>query len=132
MAAQDKQADPTSKPASVIADERSNNILISGDKADRERLLAVVRQLDVKLPDGGATQVVYLRYASAENLAPILEGYAQQAKQSQGGATAPAAAAAAAGSDTRVLAAKDTNRSEERSVGKESVSTCRSRWWPFT
>src|SRR3546814_9567898 len=78
MAAQDKQADPTSKPASVIADERSNNILISGDKADRERLLAVVRQLDVKLPDGGATQVVYLRYASAENLAPILEGYAQQ------------------------------------------------------
>src|SRR3546814_17016344 len=23
-------------------------------------------------------------------------------------------------------------RSEERSVGKESVSTCRSRWWPST
>src|SRR3546814_20536007 len=68
MAAQDKQADPTSKPASVIADERSNNILISGDKADRERLLAVVRQLDVKLPAGGATQVVYLRYATAEKL----------------------------------------------------------------
>ncbi|HET8882013.1 MAG TPA: secretin N-terminal domain-containing protein, partial [Solimonas sp.] len=64
MAQQDKQSDPTSKPASVIADERSNSILISGDKADRERLLAVVRQLDVKLPDGGATQVVYLRYAS--------------------------------------------------------------------
>src|SRR3546814_1588792 len=57
MATQDKQTDPTSKPASVIADERSNNILISGDKAARERLLAVVRQLDVKLPDGGATQV---------------------------------------------------------------------------
>src|SRR3546814_19576091 len=93
MAAQDKQADPTSKPASVIADERSNNILISGDKADRERLLAVVRQLDVKLPDGGATQVVYLRYASAAHLAPILEGYAQQAKQPKGGAPAPAAAA---------------------------------------
>src|SRR3546814_16503434 len=23
------------------------------------------------------------------------------------------------------------NRSEERSVGKEWVSTCRSRWWPY-
>src|SRR3546814_15110379 len=87
----------------------SSDVCSSDLKADRERLLAVVRQLDVKLPDGGATQVVYLRYASAENLAPILEGYAQQAKQSQGGATAPAAAAAAAGSDTRVLADKDTN-----------------------
>src|SRR3546814_17857865 len=107
MAAQDKQADPTSKPASVIADERSNNILISGDKADRERLLAVVRQLDVKLPDGGATQGVYLRYASAETLAPILAGYAQQAKQSQGRAPAPAAAPEATGPATRVLDGKD-------------------------
>src|SRR3546814_11536926 len=24
-----------------------------------------------------------------------------------------------------------TTRSEERTVGKESVSTCRSRWWPY-
>src|SRR3546814_17130864 len=24
-----------------------------------------------------------------------------------------------------------TNRSDERSVGKECVSTCRSRWWPY-
>src|SRR3546814_19756460 len=24
------------------------------------------------------------------------------------------------------------SRSEERSVGKECVSTCRSRWWPYT
>ncbi|NGY06802.1 type II secretion system secretin GspD [Solimonas terrae] len=117
MAQQDKQADPTSKPASVIADERSNSILISGDKADRERLLAVVRQLDVKLPDGGATQVVYLRYATAENLAPILEGYAQNVKQSQSGGVGGAAAAPVTSSssssggsgDTRVLADKDTN-----------------------
>lgn len=114
MAQQDKQADPTSKPASVIADERSNSILISGDKADRERLLAVVRQLDVKLPDDGATQVVYLRYASAENLAPILEGYAQQVKQSSGGTAAatpaaPSSASSSGNGDTRVLADKDTN-----------------------
>lgn len=119
MAQQDKQADPTSKPTSVIADERSNSILISGDKADRARLLSIVHQLDVELPEGGSTQVVYLRYASAENLAPILEGYAQQVKQSQQRSTtgaAPAAAAPAASSsagggsgDTRVLADKDTN-----------------------
>src|SRR3546814_13528257 len=25
----------------------------------------------------------------------------------------------------------DANRSEERRVGKECVSTCRSRWWPY-
>src|SRR3546814_13948818 len=26
---------------------------------------------------------------------------------------------------------KETLRSEERRVGKECVSTCRSRWWPY-
>lgn len=115
MVQQDKAADPASKPAMIIADERSNSILIGGDKADRARLLAIVRQLDIELPEGGATQVVYLRYASAENLAPILEGYAQQVKQSAqrtGGGAAPAAPAANAGGgsgDTRVLADKDTN-----------------------
>lgn len=115
MTQQDKAADPGSKPATVIADERSNAILIGGDKADRARLKAIVRQLDVELPDGGSTQVVYLRYASAENLAPILEGYAQQAKQGEqksgsGAAAAPAAASSGSGAgDVRVLADKDTN-----------------------
>lgn len=105
----------------VIADERSNSILIGGDKTDRERLISIVRQLDVELPDGGSTQVVYLRYASAENLAPILEGYAQQIKKadaSAGGASGAAAAPAPASSasssggasgDSRVLSDKDTN-----------------------
>ncbi len=109
---QDKQADPTSKPATVIADERSNSILISGDKSERGKLLGIVKQLDIPLEQDGSTQVVYLRYASAENLAPILEGYAQQLKQNDqkagGGAAAPAAPAGGGG-DSRVLADKDTN-----------------------
>ncbi|WP_240954189.1 type II secretion system secretin GspD [Solimonas marina] len=115
MAQSDAKADPSNKPPSVIADERSNSILISGDKADRARLAAIVRQLDVKLPDGGGTQVVYLRNASAENLAPILEGYAQQVKQqdsANGGAAATKTASAASGGsngDVKVIADKDTN-----------------------
>src|SRR3546814_19444935 len=32
--------------------------------------------------------------------------------------------------DDHVLGAAD-DRSEERRVGKECVSTCRSRWWPY-
>ena len=76
---QDKAADPAMKPGVVIADERSNSLLIGGDKSERQKLLDIISQLDVPLTEDGATQVVYLRYASAENLAPILEGYAQQA-----------------------------------------------------
>lgn len=115
-----KQGDAAANKPMVIADERSNSILIGGDKTDRDRLIAVVKELDVELPDGGSTQVVYLRYASAENLAPILEGYAQQIKKadSAGGASgtaapsAPAVSSSSSGGgngDSRVLADKDTN-----------------------
>ncbi len=114
MTQQDKQADPTTKPTTIIADERSNSVLIGGDKTERQKFLDIIAQLDIPLADGGATQVVYLRYASAENLAPILEGYAQQAAQADKSGTGTAAASAPTGGGgaaggTRVLADKDTN-----------------------
>lgn len=111
---QDKTADPAVKPATVIADERSNSVLIGGDKSERQKLLDLISQLDVPLTEDGATQVVYLRYASAENLAPILEGYAQQSEVANRPAGAPGAPAAAGGgggaiAGTRIIADKDTN-----------------------
>ncbi len=111
MTQQDKQADPTNKPATIIADERSNSILIGGDKSERQKFIDIIKQLDLPLADDGATQVVYLRYASAENLAPILEGYAQQVGQAEksGAAATPAAAGGGTYERTRVLADKDTN-----------------------
>lgn len=106
LTTQDKQADPTVKPAVVIADERSNSVLIGGDKSERQKALDIISRLDLPLSEDGATQVVYLRYASAENLAPILEGYAQQADAASGASkTAPTAGA----TGTRILAEKDIN-----------------------
>lgn len=113
---QAKAADPSAAVASVIADERSNAVLVGGDRAERARIVDLIKRLDGPLKDSdGNTQVVYLRYASAENLAPILEGYAAQASASgSSGSAAPAAApggaAAGAGFEkTRVLADKDNN-----------------------
>jgi general secretion pathway protein D len=111
MTQQDKTADPAVRPATVIADERSNSVLIGGDKSERQKLLDIISQLDVPLTEDGATQVVYLRYASAENLAPILEGYAQQADAANRAGPAPGAPAAPGGAAaaTRIIADKDTN-----------------------
>ncbi|MDP3293283.1 MAG: type II secretion system secretin GspD [Nevskia sp.] len=114
-----KQADPTAQSGVVIADERSNSVLIGGEKSERGRMAEIVRRLDLPGPSGGDTQVFYLNYASAENLAPILEGYAQAASASSrpgaaaaGGANAAPAAASSGGGGadgTRVIADKDTN-----------------------
>lgn len=58
---------------SLVADARTNSVLIGGDKDDRLRLRALVAHLDTPLEDGGTTQVRYLRYADAEELATQLQ-----------------------------------------------------------
>lgn len=61
-------------PPRMVADERTNSILLSGDKASRLRLRAIITHLDTPLDSGGNTQVVYLRYAKAKDLATVLQG----------------------------------------------------------
>lgn len=60
----------------LIADERTNSILLSGDRANRLRLRTLVAHLDTPLDGGENTQVVYLSYAKAQDLVPILESVA--------------------------------------------------------
>ena len=57
----------------IAADERTNSVLIAGDKGRRLRWRALVTNLDTPLGEGDSTQVVYIRYADAEQLVPILE-----------------------------------------------------------
>jgi general secretion pathway protein D len=57
----------------VVADERSNSVLIGGDQNQRLRLRALIAHLDTPLEAGGDTRVRYLHYANAEKLAPKLK-----------------------------------------------------------
>lgn len=65
---------PTLGQPIITADERTNSILISGDKSSRLRLRGIIAHLDTPLESGGDTQVIFLKYAKAEELAPILSG----------------------------------------------------------
>ena len=60
----------------LIADERTNSILLSGDRANRLRLRSLIAHLDTPLDGGENTQVIYLSYAKAEELVPILDSVA--------------------------------------------------------
>ncbi len=54
-------------------DERSNNIVLSGDSKIRKGIIALIHKLDVVVESAGRVQVVYLRYAKAEDLVPVLQ-----------------------------------------------------------
>ncbi|WP_428101928.1 type II secretion system secretin GspD [Candidatus Rariloculus sp.] len=57
----------------AIADERTNSVLLSGTEPNRLRYRALIAHLDTPSESGGDTQVRYLRYADAEELAPNLQ-----------------------------------------------------------
>ncbi len=61
----------------LAADERTNSVLIGGDPARRPAVRALVRGLDEPTDDDDGTAVIYLRYADAVEMVPILEGLAE-------------------------------------------------------
>ena len=69
----------------VVADERTNSVLISGEKSLRLRIKALIVSLDTPRQGGGETEVRYLRYADAEKLADKLKGQATASSKAQSG-----------------------------------------------
>ncbi|MFC7301129.1 type II secretion system secretin GspD [Cognatiluteimonas weifangensis] len=57
----------------LVADARSNSVLLSGNPGQRLRLRTLVAHLDTPITDGDYTQVIYLHNAKAAELAPLLE-----------------------------------------------------------
>jgi len=101
---QQPRSDGAPISTSLVADARTNSILIGGDRADRLRLRTLITHLDTPLEDGGDTQVRYLRYADAEELATKL----QQHFQNQTAAAGAAAPGAGAGQSNQISVWADT------------------------
>jgi general secretion pathway protein D len=98
----------------VVADERSNSVLVAGDEAQRLRIRALIAHLDTPLESGGDTRVRYLHYADAEKLAPKLKeqitGIAQaSASPTAGGGAAQGGTVAAAAEKNAMVWADPTN-----------------------
>src|SRR5882762_3465334 len=71
--------------AKIVADDRTNSILLTGEKSQRLKLKALILNMDTPLSAGGDTQVRYLRYADAEKIADKLKGQATATAKAQGG-----------------------------------------------
>ncbi|HEX5635523.1 MAG TPA: secretin N-terminal domain-containing protein, partial [Gammaproteobacteria bacterium] len=69
---------------SLAADERTNSILLNGERSDRLRVRATIAQLDTPTNnDTGNTHVIYLKYAKAEDMLKVLTGVQKGAEKSQ-------------------------------------------------
>ncbi len=78
ISAADQKA-PAGGGVRVSADERTNSILISGERSERLKYRAIISDLDAPVETSGNTHVVYLRYADAKNIATILSSVGAEA-----------------------------------------------------
>lgn len=58
----------------IVADERTNSVIVSGELQARQRVIELAKRLDAELKTSGNTRVYYLKYAKAEELVPVLKG----------------------------------------------------------
>ncbi|AIY64482.1 type II secretion system secretin GspD [Pseudoalteromonas piratica] len=74
----------------VVADERTNSVIVSGEGEARERAIELIKRLDNELETQGNTKVFYLSYAKAEDLVKVLQGVSKSIndEQNQGKAKA--------------------------------------------
>ena len=56
----------------LVADSRTNSVLVSGDELERARMRTLVEYLDTPLEQSGNVKVVYLEYAQASEIADVL------------------------------------------------------------
>jgi general secretion pathway protein D len=90
-------AEASGGPIRIIADERTNSVLISGEKSLRLRAKELLLRLDTPMLGGGDTKVRYLLYADAEKLAEKLKAQASAASKAQSGPQGGATAATTTG-----------------------------------
>ncbi|MGR5065944.1 type II secretion system secretin GspD [Photobacterium sp. DNB22_13_2] len=106
-----KTADAKSTPEflqpKLVADDRTNAVLLSGDPQVRDRLKRLIRQLDREMASSGNNRVVYLKYANAEEMVDVLTGVSDNLQaEKQGGAKTTASSGKSA---VMISAHTDTN-----------------------
>jgi general secretion pathway protein D len=95
-------ADAGGALAKVVADERTNSVILSGERGQRLRLKALIFNMDTPSATGGDIQVRYLRYADAEKIADKLKGQATATAKAQGGPAASASVQGAQGGSANI------------------------------
>lgn len=81
MLSQLEKPDPnrgmTTAPPVIVADKRTNAVVISGDDLTRQRLKLLIDDLDRPQTRNSNVRVIYLKYAKAEDVSKVLTGLLQ-------------------------------------------------------
>lgn len=127
---QSKQAAGGKSGPRIVADDRTNSVIVSGDIKSRQRLVNLIQRMDQELESNGNTRVLFLNYAKAEDLVKVLKGVSDSlqsesqgnAQQRQGGSKRDVSIDAHEDSNSLVITAEpDMMRSLEEVIRQLDV-----------
>jgi len=81
---------PTFLIPTIVADERTNSVIVSGEVKARERVARLVSRLDSELETNGNTRVYHLKYAKSEDMVKVLQGVSESIEADSAGAATSA------------------------------------------
>ncbi len=93
----------------VVADDRTNSIIVSGDDKARQRLIKLITRMDQELETSGNTRVIFLNYAKAEDLVKVLQGVSASIQAEEKGATQASRGRSNSNRDVNIDAHDDSN-----------------------
>ncbi len=104
-------ADKAKTGPQIVADKRTNSILLSGTVEERARLREIIERLDGPVDSSGNMEVIYLEFALATEMVQVLTsvGTTMQQQQGSGGGGQGRAQAGAGRTDLQIVADEATN-----------------------
>jgi general secretion pathway protein D len=72
----------------LVADDRTNSVIVSGDVKARQRLINLIQRMDQELETSGNTRVIFLNYAKAQDLVQVLQGVSASIQAEEQGGSA--------------------------------------------
>ncbi|MBT4522891.1 MAG: type II secretion system secretin GspD [Halieaceae bacterium] len=80
-----KQSGATEAEVLLVADARTNSVLVTGEEIERARMYTLIRHLDTPLEQSGNVRVIYLEYAEAKEIAEVLTRVMQNMNKIEAG-----------------------------------------------
>lgn len=93
----------------VVADNRTNSVIVSGESQARSRATDLIKRLDGELESQGNTKVFYLNYATAEDLVKVLQGVSKTLQEEKKAGNNKSSRSRNNRNDTSIEAHADSN-----------------------
>jgi len=104
-----KAGQPTFLIPKIVADDRSNSVIVSGEVKARERVARLIKRLDSELESNGNTRVYYLKYSKAEDLVKVLQGVSDSMTAEKSGSKSKSKARKGSKRDVSIESHESTN-----------------------